>query len=71
MEIVSRARSGPFSWADKLTLETLQSGGLASHFKPASVLNLPYMEKKVDRTKFLNITSLDDLVTASLKGYVV
>ena len=70
MDIVSRARSGPLSWADKMTLDSLQTGELTSHFKPASVLNLPYMEKKVDRTKFSNITSLDDLVTASLKGYV-
>ena len=48
MEAVSRARAGPIAWADRLTLETLQSGGLSSNFKPSSVLNLPYMEKKVD-----------------------
>ena len=70
IEIVDKAKAGPFSWADKLTLETLQQGGLSSHFKPASALNLPFMEKKVDRHQFTDINSLDDLVTASLKGYV-
>merc|ERR1712237_213204 len=70
IEIVDKAAAGPFSWADKLTLETLQQGGLSSHFKPASALNLPFMEKKTDFHQFRNITSLDDLVTASLKGYV-
>merc|ERR1712237_7693 len=69
-ETVEKARSGPFAWADRLTLETLQQGGVSSHFKPASALNLPFMEKKVDRAQFSNINSLDDLVTASLKGYV-
>merc|ERR1712055_784884 len=50
--------------------EMPQQGGIDSHFKPSSVLNLPYMEKHVDTAQFHDINTLDDLVAASLKGYV-
>ena len=46
-DIVDKAAAGPFAWADKLTLETLQQGGVSSHFKPASALNLPFIEMSI------------------------
>ena len=65
VDIVQRSRSGPFDWADKHALDLLQSGDVSSKFKPASVLNLPYMEKHQDKEQFSNIKGLDDLVTVS------
>ena len=69
-DIVAMAEAGPFCWADKLTVETILQGGVSSHFKPEAALNLPFMEKKVDFHQFKNVCTLDDLVTASLRGYV-
>ena len=69
-DIVQKAKSGPFDWADRYSIDLLKSCDTSAKFKPKSVLSLSSMEKTNVKDRFPNIKSFDDIVQASLKGYV-